>query len=267
MISFPNAKINIGLNVVEKREDGYHNLETILFPVNLCDALEVVESKTYNICFTGLKIDSPPGANLVEKAYNVLKEVFDLPPVSIHLHKVIPFGAGLGGGSSDGAFMLKMLNNLFELKMNSNSLEKYALGLGADCPFFIKNQTVFATGVGEKLKLVKLNLSEYSFVIIKPSFSIATSEAFRDITPKLPNRQILDIVCSPVNEWKDNLNNDFEASISSIYSEISDIKEKLYRLGASYASMSGSGSAVYGIFQHSPINLDKYFPNNYFIYR
>ena len=186
MISFPNAKINIGLNVVSKRLDGYHNLETIFYPIKLSDALEMVVSEKTQITFSGLTIDGNPNDNLVLKAYHLFKNDFDLPPVKFHLHKVIPFGAGLGGGSADAAFALKMLNDNFQIGLNTVQLEKYAAKLGADCPFFIQNKPTFATGIGNKFQPIDLDLSKYHIVILKPKIQVSTKATYQKIIPTHP---------------------------------------------------------------------------------
>lgn len=267
MISFPNAKINIGLNVVSKREDGYHNLETIFYPVKLADALEIVKADKTEFTSSGIAIDGKPESNLVFKAYELLQNDFDLPPVKLHLHKVIPFGAGLGGGSADAAFALKMLNDFFKLEIPSAKLESYASQIGADCPFFINNKPTFAYGIGDQFKPVNLNLSEFQIVIVKPNISVSTPEAYRNIIPTKADFSLTNINNLPVEDWKQHIRNDFEKSVFPQYPEIELLKEKLYELGAVYASMSGSGSAVFAIFRHLPVNMDKYLPEGVFIYR
>ena len=267
MISFPNAKINLGLNVVGKRPDGYHNLETIFYPIQLKDVLEIKKSAEFDFQCSGLKIDGDAQNNLVVKAFRLLQRDFNLSPVKIHLHKVIPFGAGLGGGSSDAAFMLKMLNELFELNLSIQKLEKYAASLGADCPFFIQNKTVYAQGIGDQFSAVDLDLNGYSVAIVKPPFSVSTAQAYGNIIPK-PSSISLKILNSiPVKDWKDSVLNDFEEPVFKIYPAIAEIKESLYKSGAIYSSMSGSGSAVLGLFRHLPTNLESLFPASYFIYR
>ncbi|WP_319479033.1 4-(cytidine 5'-diphospho)-2-C-methyl-D-erythritol kinase [uncultured Draconibacterium sp.] len=267
MITFPNAKINIGLNVVEKRADGYHNLETIFYPVKLADALEVVDVEETSFSSSGIEIDAAPESNLVYKAYSLLAGDFNLPPVKMHLHKVIPFGAGLGGGSADAAFALKMLNDYFSLGLTITQLEDYAARIGADCPFFIQNKPTFAYGIGDRFKPVNIDLSAFEIVIVKPPFSVGTPQAYQNIVPVKPDFNLLEIDQLPIEEWKSVVKNDFEKSVFPQFSEIEDLKNKLYEAGAVYASMSGSGSAVFGIFRHLPTNLDKYLPKGIFIYR
>lgn len=267
MIVFPNAKINIGLHVVSKRPDGYHNLETVFYPVQLFDALEMVESKEEKFSTSGIAVDGNPKDNLVMKAYYLLKNDFKLPPVHFHLHKNIPFGAGLGGGSSDAAFTLKMLNDYFSLHLNNDELKRYVAKIGADCSFFIENKPAFATGVGNQLQTINLDLSEYNIVILKPAFSVGTAEAYANIQPKSPDFNLSNLSQMDVEEWKSQVVNDFEKSVFSKYPEIKNFKEKLYELGAVYAAMSGSGSAVYGIFRHLPTDFEDFIPKGVFIYR
>ena len=267
MITFPNAKINIGLNVVEKRPDGYHNLETIFYPVKLSDALEVIEAEETAFSSSGIEIDATPENNLVYKAYSLLAGDFELPQVKMHLHKVIPFGAGLGGGSADAAFALKMLNDYFGLGLTTAQLEDYAARIGADCPFFIENKPTFAYGIGDQFKPVNLDLSAYKIVIVKPYFSVSTPQAYQNITPIKPDFNLLEIDQLPIEEWKTVVRNDFEKSVFPQFPEIEKLKNSLYEAGAVYASMSGSGSAVFGIFRHSPVDLDRFLPEGIFIYR
>ncbi|WP_167613034.1 4-(cytidine 5'-diphospho)-2-C-methyl-D-erythritol kinase [Maribellus sediminis] len=267
MISFPNAKINIGLNVVEKRLDGYHNLETIFYPVKLADALEFVEANNTALTISGIQVDGDPENNLIIKAYRLLRRDFQLPELHFHLHKVVPFGAGLGGGSSDAAFALKMLNKHFNLNLDDQTLEQYATGLGADCPFFIRNKPTFAYGIGDQFESIELDLSEYSIVIIKPDCSVSTVEAYRTITPQKPDFDLRRIASLPVEEWRRVIKNDFETSVFPQYPQIRELKHQLYDLGAVYAAMSGSGSAVFGIFRHLPTDLANSLPKGIFIYR
>jgi len=265
MLFFPNAKINIGLSVTEKRSDGFHNLETVFYPVLISDILEFTfsENKT-SFNNTGLKINIPDKENLVLKAYNLLKNEFKLPELSIHLHKIIPFGAGLGGGSSDAAFMLKVLNEYFNLKLPEKSLIKLAGMLGSDCPFFIKNNPVFAEGTGNIFTEIDLDLSEYYILIVKPEIAVGTKEAFKNIVPRKPEISVKDIVKLPVEEWKSGLTNDFEKTVFKLYPEIKKIKDKLYETGAVYAQMSGSGSAVFGIFTKKPEITESF--SDYFVF-
>jgi len=267
MISFPNAKINIGLNVVSKRDDGYHNLETIFYPVKLADALELTDSDVMQFSTSGIKIDGKSKNNLVLKAYQILHDDFKLSPVKLHLHKIIPFGAGLGGGSADAAFALKMLNEYFSLKIPLSKLKKYAAQIGADCPFFIHNKPSFASGIGEQLQPVNLDLSEYEILIIKPNISVNTRDAFKNILPAQAKFNLKMIENLPIDKWKDTIENDFEKSVFQKYPQIESLKQTLYKMGAVYASMSGSGSAVYGIFRHLPVKQNILIPKGIFTYR
>ncbi len=264
MISFPNAKINIGLNITEKRSDGFHNLESIFLPViGLHDVLEIVEIKDsthLQFSSSGIVIDGKDSDNLVLKAYQLLKSDFNLPALSVHLHKVIPTGAGLGGGSSDASFMLKMLNEMFNLNLPNENLKVYAEKLGSDCPFFIENTPQFATGKGEILEKINLFLPKSFLVIIKPQIHVPTKAAFAGIVPKKPQVNLNELITKLPYQWKEFAKNDFEQSIFAQFPEIEKIKTRLYELGAEYASMSGSGSAVFGIFPHT-INLENEFTN------
>lgn len=254
MITFPNVKINLGLSITEKRPDGYHNLETVFYPVALEDALEVRTSSTaapdrkFTLQQHGMEIAGKPEDNLVVKAYQLLDREFHLPPIEIHLYKHIPSGAGLGGGSSDAAFMLKLLNGHFHLNLSDDQLEAYAAMLGADCAFFIRNKPTFAEGIGNIFSPIELSLSGYGIMIVKPDIFVSTREAFSNIRPSRPAHPIKEVIQRPVSEWKETLINDFEASVFPLHPAIGAIKEELYNQGAVYASMSGSGSSVFGLF-------------------
>ena len=258
MLLYPNAKINIGLNVVEKREDGYHNIETVFYPIGLCDVLNIEPSDScsdYSFSSSGIPISGDPEENLIVKSIRLLQSQYEIPPVDISLIKQIPFGAGLGGGSSDAAFTLKAINEMFDLKITKYRLEKIASLLGADCPVFIKNKPVFATGIGNIFSPIKLNLKGYFLLLIKPDIHVSTPEAYSLVVPKLPEISLLESIAQPIQEWKSLIKNDFEASVFEKYPEIANIKENLYKTGAVYASMSGSGSSVYGLFKNEPIRL------------
>ena len=252
MLTFPNIKINLGLSITEKRPDGYHNLETVFYPVNLEDALEIRTSseaeKKITLHQYGMEIAGSPEDNLVAKAYSLLDKEFHLPPVEIHLYKHIPSGAGLGGGSSDAAFMLKLLNEQFHLNLSEEQLEIYAATLGADCAFFIKNKPVYAEGIGNIFSPIELSLKGYQIMIVKPDVFVSTREAFANIHPHHPEYPVKEVIRRPVAEWKDTLINDFEASVFPQQPVIGEIKQELYNQGAIYASMSGSGSSVFGLF-------------------
>lgn len=269
MIVFPCCKINLGLNVTERRPDGYHNLETIFYPIPLTDALEVVPLKEadapYRLAQYGNAIEGPMEKNLVVKAYLMLKADYALPPVDIHLYKHIPSGAGLGGGSSDAAYMLCLLNKLFNLQLSEEKLIDYASRLGADCAFFVHGHPTFATGIGNIFSPITLDLKGWQIVIVKPDIFVSTPEAFRGITPHKPTHSLLDIVQQPVNTWRQSMLNDFEDSIFPAHPRIQEIKEQLYEAGAVYAAMSGSGSSVYGLFEATcslPDNAD--FPDDFY---
>ncbi|HEX7583769.1 MAG TPA: 4-(cytidine 5'-diphospho)-2-C-methyl-D-erythritol kinase [Prolixibacteraceae bacterium] len=260
MIAFPNAKINIGLHITEKRPDGFHNLETVFFPVGWSDMLEFVESEEIHFTTSGIDIAGDPESNLVMKAYRLLKKDFELPALRIHLHKQIPHGAGLGGGSSDGAFMLQMLNKTFNLKLSEEQLLSYAAVLGSDCPFFILNKPVYATGRGEIMTPVEVRLNDMFILLIKPPVEVSTAKAFRLVTPDKSEFPLPALLRLPAQEWKGKVINQFERSVFQQYPEISEIRKRLYDLGAVYASMSGSGSCVFGLFEESPVNYISVFP-------
>ena len=250
MICFPNAKINLGLRILSKRPDGYHNIETVFYPINLCDALEIVPATKRKTTFTqtGISIEGKPEDNLVVKAYHLLKEDFDLPEVAIYLRKQIPPGSGLGGGSSDAAFMIKLLNDFAGLKLSVEQMEEYAVRIGADCPFFIQNKPVFAEETGNIFSPVPVSLQTYHFVVAIPPVSVSTKEAYAQVKPRQPEVSLQEIIRLPVQEWKNHLINDFEPCVFAQYPIIEEFKKRFYAEGALYASMSGSGSAVYGIF-------------------
>ena len=268
MITYPNAKINLGLNIIEKRPDGYHNLETVFYPINLQDALEVTElednKEEYKLKISGVPIEGETDNNLVVKAYRLLKKDYpNMMPINIHMYKHIPTGAGLGGGSSDAAFMIKLLNEKFELKLSIDKMEEYATMLGADCAFFIQNKPVFASGIGNVFEKINLTLKGYYFVLVKPDIFVSTKDAFANIHPIHPSQSLKDIIRMPVETWRATMKNDFEKSVFQKFPEIAAIKDKLYDMGAIYASMSGSGSSVYGIFRERVEHVDEIF-NGYF---
>ena len=269
MVLFPNAKINLGLNILQKREDGYHELETIFYPIGLKDGLEFIENKKNKIIFTssGLPLNIDPEENIVVKAYRLLAADHSLPGLDLHLHKVIPFGAGLGGGSSDAAFLLKGLNDYFELGLFVSQLKKYAVKLGADCSFFIENKPAFACGIGEQLQNIHFSLSGYFIVLVKPPFGVGTREAYAEIKPAIPKISVLDLIKQSPDKWQSCIANDFETSVFKLYPEIAEIKTKLIEYGAVYASMSGSGSSVFGLFKIEPQIAAIDFPADYFIWK
>lgn len=253
MIAFPNAKINLGLNILSKREDGYHNISSVFYPVPLQDILEIIPAEDFKFSSSGLTIPGTTGGNLVVKAYHLLNERHQLQPVHIHLHKIIPMGAGLGGGSADGAFAIRLLNEVFTLSLPEASMQEYAARLGSDCPFFIQNKPVLAEGRGTEFSDIAVDLKGKYLVLICPDVHVSTAEAYNGIKPAIPERNIREIIeNSPVKDWKKHLKNDFEASVFSRYPQLQTIKEQLYDHGALYASMTGSGSALYGLFDNEP---------------
>lgn len=250
MITYPNCKINLGLNVVEKRPDGYHNLETIFLPVPLCDVLEIEPSAKFLFTQEGITLDNIPEDNLCVKAYRVLQQDFPqmVGPVRMRLEKNIPFGAGLGGGSSDAAFTLKMLRDIFGLPLDDAQLERYAASIGADCAFFIRNQAAYATGIGDILEPISVDMSQYRFALFKPSDRVPTREAYAGIKPHPSAHDLRESVRKPIAQWRDLIFNDFELSVLPSHPRIAQIKDSLYEQGALYASMTGSGAAVFGFF-------------------
>jgi 4-diphosphocytidyl-2-C-methyl-D-erythritol kinase len=256
MIVFPKAKINIGLRITGKRSDGYHDIETIFYPVGLCDALEFVVSPEQNdediLTVTGIDTCSNPGDNLVNKSLNALRTEYSFPSLKIHLHKVIPVGAGLGGGSSDAAHMLKAINRHFGLLIEDQDIKAKALEIGSDCPFFIDNEPSYATGRGEILKPVKPFLKGYYLIVLNPGIGINTREAYQNCRPKSSSASLLQITDRPVNEWKELIINDFEEYSFKKHPIIGNLKNELYNSGALFSLMSGSGSSVYGVFLEKP---------------
>jgi 4-diphosphocytidyl-2-C-methyl-D-erythritol kinase len=252
MIVFPNAKINIGLNILRKRKDGYHDLQTIFYPIDLKDALEVVvseEVKDFEFFSSGIAIDAPVEKNLVIKAYQLMKKHFDIPGIKIHLHKNIPFGAGLGGGSADAAFMIKLLNDMFGFGLSREDMKKFASQLGADCAFFIDNKPAFATGIGDKLTVIDDFLTGYEIKIIKPKVAINSAGIYKEIVPNENVKDLRKLIELPISEWKNKIFNDFEKVVFKRYPEIANIKHKFYDEGAIFSLMTGTGSTVYGIFE------------------
>lgn len=271
MIDFPNAKINIGLNIIHKRSDGYHDIESLFYPIGLCDILEFipqssfVENSALMLSNTGVILPDSVENNLCAKAWKLVKADFSIPPIRMHLHKVIPPGSGLGGGSSNGSFTIKMLSRAFSLGMSQQDMEIMAGKLGSDCPFFIKNQPALATSRGEVLLSVSPILSGYHIIIIHPGIHINTGEAYARSNPSKPQKPLSELIRLPVEEWKNTIENDFEEIVFSDYPEIGQLKDTLYSKGAIYSSLSGSGSAVYGIF-HEQITLEN-IPEEYFTWQ
>lgn len=273
MINFPNAKINLGLNIISRRSDGYHNIETIFYPIDLFDALEIVPMKQdeietntispqYRFFQSGLEIDADNENNLVIKALNLIKQEKEIPSIDIHLLKKIPLGAGLGGGSSDAAAMLHLLNNKFELRYSEEELIAKASILGADCSFFIKNKPTLATGIGNIFEDIELSLKQYTMVVVKPNLYVNTKEAYSMIVPKMIEISLKEIIKMPIEEWREVMKNDFETPIFEKFPQIRNLKERMYDLGAIYAAMSGSGSSVFGIFESLP-QIENEFDTNF----
>ena len=250
MITFPNAKINLGLNIVEKRPDGYHNLETIFYPVWLEDALEIHVRLDNEVVLhiSGASIEGNTEDNLVVKAYRLLQADYAMPGIDIYLHKHIPSGAGLGGGSADAAFMLRLLDTRFGLNISDDELEVYAAKLGADCAFFIRNKPTFAEGIGNLFSPIDISLKGYQILLVKLPIFVSTREAFALIKPHRPQYALRDVAMMPISQWREYMVNDFEESVFAQYPEIGELKEQLYQQGAVYAAMSGSGSSVFGLF-------------------
>jgi len=257
MICFPNCKINLGLYITRRREDGYHDIETVFYPLNIVDVLEIstfaeatADKAETKVHMSGLPVSGNDTDNLVWKAYELIKANSPkVGPLDIFLHKAIPMGAGLGGGSADGAFMLRLLNDFYNLGFNSGQLAAFALQVGSDCPFFIYNTPKFATGRGEQMSDIAIDLSEYSVQVICPEVHVSTREAFAAVTPKPAPYDLRTLFSLPVGSWKDKIGNDFEAPVFKMHPVLSEIKQQLYAQGALYASMSGSGSAIFGIFK------------------
>lgn len=263
---FSNCKINIGLHITGKRPDGFHNLETVFYPVLWKDALEIVQSEKLQITNTGIAIPGDPQKNLCIKAWHLLKKDFnDLPPVHIYVHKTIPIGAGLGGGSGNGAGMLKLLNRTFSLGISDEKLIEYSLSLGSDCPFFILNKPAFASGRGEQLFPISLDLKGYTLVLVNPCIHIDTRWAFSQILPSPATFQLKNIENIPIQDWKNVIKNDFQKPVIKIHPLVGEIIETLYKQGALYASMSGSGSTCYGIFPQNLLIEKSAFPQNFLV--
>ena len=269
MITFPVAKINLGLNVVEKRADGYHNLQTVFYPVPIMDALEIVPMSDgfpsdvdCDLKVTNITIEGDEQRNLVVRAYQLLKADYpELPRVHAHLWKGIPTQAGMGGGSSDCGYMIRLLNETFDMGLSSEQMQQYAARLGADCAFFIESRACYAEGIGERLQPIDLDLSGWHIGVVRPDIPVPTKEAFSRIHPHYPALNCREAVMQPVETWRDTLTNDFEESVFVLHPEIGAVKEQLYKMGATYAAMSGSGSALFGLFKEEPDGLRQAFPD------
>lgn len=257
VVIFPNCKINIGLRIVAKRPDGYHNLETVFFPVPFYDVLEAVPAADFKFTTSGAEIPGNPAENICVKAFELMRRRFpQLPAVHLHLHKALPMGAGLGGGSANGAFTLRLLNQKFGAGMDTAALAALALELGSDCPFFAYNQPCYATGRGEVLTPVELDLSGYCLALVMPGIHVSTKDAFAGIEPAVTAVSLRQLMQQPVSEWKNNIQNDFEKTVFEQHPQLAVIKQQLYNAGAVYASMSGSGSTVYGLFEKTVFTTD-----------
>ncbi|WP_128548855.1 4-(cytidine 5'-diphospho)-2-C-methyl-D-erythritol kinase [Larkinella soli] len=252
MIQFPNVKINLGLHIIGKRPDGFHNLESCFYPVPWHDLLESVPAPRFSFTTGGITIPGDPATNLCVRAYERLKQDFDLPAVHLHLHKMVPIGAGLGGGSSDAAFTLRLLNEQFGLALSTEQLEDYARGLGSDCAFFIRNQPRYCIEKGDRFKDIELSLAGYTLVLVYPNLAISTAEAYAGVRPDASSPPLRDLLLAPIADWHDSVKNSFEESVFPKYPILEKIKQQLYQSGAIYASMSGSGSTIYGIFGQEP---------------
>jgi len=248
MLVFPNAKINIGLRITEKRADGFHNLQSCFYPVGWTDALEIIPANEFNFSSSGLPVPGDPARNLCVKAYELLRADYALPPVQMHLYKNVPIGAGLGGGSADAAFALTMLNERFGLSLPTDQLEAYARQLGSDCAFFVQNKPMYCLEKGDVFEEIEVNLTGYHLVLVYPNLAISTAEAYAGVRPRQPVESVRSQLMRPITTWRETVHNDFEDSLFPRYPVLKQIKEQLYELGAVYASMSGSGSTVYGIF-------------------
>ena len=252
MISFPNSKINIGLNIVSKRDDGYHNIETVFYPIPYKDILEILPSQKLEVINLGKKIDCKIEDNLCYKAYQILNSEFNLPPVKIILYKNVVFGSGLGSGSSDAAHTLISLNKLFDLNLDEEQLQFYASKLGTDCAFFIKNKAVFAQGLGNVFSEISLDLSGKHLMLCLPDVHVSTALAYKNCKPNMPSQSLKSLISLPLEQWKNNIKNDFEENLFVQFPNLQKIKHELYQKGAIYAQMSGSGSAIFGIFDSLP---------------
>lgn len=252
MIVFPNAKINIGINITGRRHDGYHNIETIFYPLPIYDALEALPGNDLTFQSTGLPIPGKIEDNLCIKGYNLIKKDHNIPPLDIYLLKHIPIGAGLGGGSANAAFFIKLINRLFNLGLTTADMLDYARQLGADCAFFIESKPVFAFEKGDRFEDIELDLSNYHIVLVMPPAHVSTAEAYRGVRPAPVKQSLKDLIKLPVEEWKNHIRNDFEYSVFKNHPGIRGVKAALYDIGAIYASMSGSGASVFGIFHNKP---------------
>jgi len=260
MLVFPNAKINIGLNIVEKRPDGFHNIESCFYPVGWSDALEITLAERFSFHSDGIAIPGNPGDNLCAKAYEMLSRDYNLPPVKIHLLKTVPIGAGLGGGSADAAFTIKALNQLFDLGITIEEQEQYARLIGSDCAFFIRNKPMYCFEKGDRFDTIDVNIAGKWIALVNPGIHISTVEAYSGVVAKRSTENLRNILREPITKWKGCVRNDFEATLFEKYPLLREVKEKLYGLGAEYAAMSGSGSTLFGIFDKEQ-DVKPHFPH------
>jgi 4-diphosphocytidyl-2-C-methyl-D-erythritol kinase len=270
MLVFPNAKLNLGLYVTGQRPDGFRNLESVFVPLPWTDALEVLPAPAgtgATLTLTGIPIPGDPATNLCLRAYELLRADFNLPPVQLHLHKVVPIGAGLGGGSADAAFALQALNEQFALGLTADMLEKYARQLGSDCAFFVRNKPVFAYEKGDVFEPISLDLTGMACLVVYPGLHISTAEAYSRVQPRTPRHDLRLALTQPLSTWRDTVSNDFEDALTPVYPVLGDIKAQLYAAGAAYASLSGSGSAVYGLFPGLELPPPLELPTEYQVWR
>jgi 4-diphosphocytidyl-2-C-methyl-D-erythritol kinase len=265
MLTFPNAKINLGLQILRKRNDGFHEIETCLYPIPLQDSVEIIEAEDDEFKSTGIPISGEIGDNLCMKALFLLRQDFDIPPVYIHLHKVIPHGAGLGGGSSDAVAIIQSLNKMFDLKIDNGLMHNFASRLGSDCAFFVNNKPAIGSGRGEVLRECQVDLKGKHIVLVYPDFGISSGMAYSLIDPQIPEKKLEDILKLDIRNWKDILINDFQDVLEDKYDDLRSIRLKLYQKGSIFASMSGSGSAYFGIFDEEIKDAHTWFPDNYFV--
>jgi 4-diphosphocytidyl-2-C-methyl-D-erythritol kinase len=252
MITFPNAKINIGLQIIQKRPDGFHDIASCFYPVAWTDVLEVIEAPTFSFSSSGIDIPGDASKNLCVRAYDLLKTDFTLPPVALHLLKNVPIGAGMGGGSADAAFALKLLNDKFNLKISIESLENYARKLGSDCAFFVQNKPMYCFDKGDQFADIEIDIKEKYLVLVYPNLHISTAEAYAGVKPQQPKTDLREALKLPISDWRYCVENDFETGLFEKYPVLPQIKNQLYVQGAAYASMTGSGSTLFGIFESEP---------------
>ncbi len=266
MTSYPNCKINIGLNIECRRPDGYHNVSTLMYPVPLCDKLTIEPAEELSFSISGIKLEDDGKENLVLRAYRLIANDYKIPNVSINLEKNIPSGAGLGGGSSDAAFTIRMLNEMFRLNLSDEQMERYSARLGADCAFFIKNKPMICEGIGDIMENVDLRLNGKHLLLVKPSVRVSTAEAYSGCQPHKWEKNIRELLLEPISEWRNEIVNDFEKQVFSSHPELALIKNRLYQAGALYAAMSGSGSSIFGIFDTDNIK-DSFSEYNHYLLR